>query len=74
MGVSSGRGGDVIHRDPSHWSIHKEAEGNHSVEGGLLAFIGTVQVGGENSGDETDGALVISRHGKITGGINKEED
>ena len=49
---------------PPHQSIHKEAIGKHSGEGVLPACICNVHRGGENAGDEPDGAMVGSRHGK----------
>ena len=56
--MSSGRGGDVIHGYPPNRSINQEAEDNHGGEGGLPACICIVHGGGEDSGDELDGALV----------------
>ena len=73
MLVCISRGGDVIRGDPPHQSIHKEAADNHSGECGLPDCIVSVHGGGDNSRDETDGALVGSRCGKQAGGINKEE-
>ena len=70
MVVSSGREGNGLHRAPPHWSIHKYATDNHSVEGGLLACIYTVNGGGENARDNPDGALVGLRRSKQVRGIN----
>ena len=64
MVVSSGRGGDGLCWDPPHWCIHKEAVHKHSVEGGLQSCVCIVHGGGDDSGDETDGALVGSRRGE----------
>ena len=64
MGVSRGRGGDGLCRDPPHQSIHKEAEDNHIREGGLTACLCIFHGGREDVGDEPDGAMVVSRHSK----------
>ena len=64
MGVSRSIGGDGLSGDPSHWSIHKEAENKNMGEGCLLACIFTVYGGGENDGDKSDGALVGSKRSK----------
>ena len=61
---AGGRGGYGIRRAPPHQSIHKEAEDNHSGEGGQTACICIVHLGGEDSGDEPGGALVVSKRGK----------
>ena len=45
-------------------SILKEAAENHNREGVLSACICTVHGGGDNAGDDPDGALVGSRRGK----------
>ena len=73
VGVSSGRGGDGIRGDPPHRSIRKEAAGNHIGEVGMPEGICTVHIGGENAWNEPDGALLGSRRGKQSGGINEEE-
>ena len=64
VGVSSGRGGDGLCRDPPHHGIHQETTDDHSREGGLPARICTVHGGGEEAGDDPDGALVGSRRSK----------
>ena len=48
-------------------------KGNNSREGVLPACICTVNGSGDNARDEPDGALVGSRQGKRSGGINEEE-
>ena len=73
MGVYSRRGGDGLSGAPHNRSIHKEAAENHSREGGLPTCVCTAHGGGENTRDEPNGALVVSRRGKISGGINGEE-
>ena len=73
MGVSIGRGSDVLRGDPLHRIIHKEATVDHSGEGVLLDCICNVRGGGYNSGYNPDGALVGSRRGKQSGVINEEE-
>ena len=58
VGVPRSRGGDGILWDPPHRSIHQEAADDHSGEGGLPACKCTVHRGGEDAGDEPDGALM----------------
>ena len=73
MVVSIGRRGYGLRWAPPHHSIHKEAANNQSGEGGLLACIFTVHGGVDNAGDDPDGVLVGSIHGKRSGRINKDE-
>ena len=39
VGVSIGRGGDVLRGDPTHRSIHQETADKHIIEGGLPACL-----------------------------------
>ena len=71
--VSSSRGGNGLCRAPPNRNIHKEVANYHSREGGLPACLCIVHGGGEDSGDDPDGALVVSRGSKRAGGIIEEE-
>ena len=73
VGVSSSRGGNGLCRAPPNRNIHKEVANYHSREGGLPACLCIVHGGGEDSGDDPDGALVVSRGSKRAGGIIEEE-
>ena len=73
VGVSRSRGGNELRGATPHWSINKEDADNHIGEGDLPACICVLHGGGENDGDDPDGALVRSRRGKRAGGINEEE-
>ena len=57
VGLSRGTGGDGLCGAPPHKSINKEAADNHIREGGLITCICIVHGGGEDYGDELDGAL-----------------
>ena len=56
--VPIGIGGDESCRDPIHWGVHQEEEGNHNLEGGLPLCLCTVHGGGADAGDEPSGAMV----------------
>ena len=71
VGVSIGRGGGGIYRAPPHQSVHKEATDDHRGDGGLPACLCIVHGGVEDAGDEPDGTMVVSRRGKLSGGINE---
>ena len=73
MGVPSGILGDGRRGDPPHRNVHQEATYEYRREGGISTRICTVHGGGANSGDEPVGAMVGSRRGKLTGGVNQEE-
>ena len=73
MGVSRGIEGNVRRGDPPHRSVHQEEADDYSIEVGLLPCLCTANGYGEDAGDEPDGALVGSRRGQLSGGINEEE-
>ena len=51
-------------------SIYKDSADKHRGGDGLLACICIVHGGRDNSGNELDGALLVSRRGKQAEGIN----
>ena len=71
MGVLIGRGGYGIHGDPPHQGVHQEAAYDHIREGVMPPYLCTVHGGGLDVGDEPVGAMVGSRRGKLTGGIDE---
>ena len=72
VGVPIGRGCDVSQRDPSHQGVHQEDPANHSGKGGLLPRPYTLYRGGADAGSNPAVAMVGSRRGKQTVGIDKE--
>ena len=63
VGISSGRGGDGTRGDQPRWSINQYVAEKNVREGGLPAYVCIVHRSREDSRDETNGALVVSRRG-----------
>ena len=64
MVVPRGRGGDGRRGATPHQCVYQEAIDDNNREDVLPPRLCTVHVGGADSGDEPDGALVGSRRGK----------
>ena len=73
VGAPIDSGGDGNRWASPHWIVHQEAKEDHSGEGVLPPHLCTVHGGGADAGDEPVGAMVGSRRGKRTQGVDEEE-
>ena len=64
LGVPLSSGGIGRRGDPPNWGVHKETAGNHSGKGVTIPHILDIHGGGEDTGDESNGAMVGPERGK----------